>query len=68
MKQAGRRAPEIEHSLEGYKNPYEEFFGEITDAILKYLDKRSSEFSKQALLQMVKIFHTASWTSTFRGT
>ena len=67
-KQVGWGALEIEHCPEGYEKHYGEFLEEIIDAILSYLNKRDSEFSKQPLLQIVKIFDTSSWPSTFCGT
>ena len=64
-KQVGRRALEIEHSQEGYKKHYEEFFGKIIDAILNCLDVLRI-FQTTTFANAEKIW-SASWSSSFHG-
>ena len=43
-------------------------FEKVISAVQVYLDTRFSDFDKTPLKEMVKIFNTKSWPSSFRGT
>ena len=67
-KPAGRRAREIENTSQSFKEHFADTFEKVISAVQDYLDTRFSDFDKTLLKEMVKIFNTKNWPSSFRGT
>ena len=67
-KPAGRRAREIENTSQTFKEHFADTFEKVISAVQDYLDTRFSDFDKTLLKEMVKIFNTKNWPSSFRGT
>ena len=64
----GRRAREIENTSQSFKEHFVDTFEKVISAVQDYLDTRFSDFDKTPLKEMVKIFNTQNWPSSFRGT
>ena len=67
-KPTGSRAREIENTSQSFKEHLADTFEKVISGVQDYLDTRFSDFDKTPLKEMVKIFHTKNWRSSFSGT
>ena len=64
-KLSGRRAVEVEHTIAGYDEYFTKHFDNIIEATKIYLKMRFSDFEKEPLLSVVKVFDYHNWPKSF---